>query len=265
MFTYTRIIICFYICAVYHAEAQPMACTDTEENCDHLILTTDICNLRPSSALFLCAKTCNMCNIDPANVTNPTNPIPTHTAIASSTIQSSVSLPLVQSSFITIVQSSKSTPTSIGISTQQPSATVSSTSGSTIISCDKHKTATITVPDTDHNTCYYFYDLNRRYKDAKHICEAESTHVVHLETDEEELRLTRLMTGYSPQFWLGMEVVGGDWHWVGNGLSSPVMDDLWEGQHSPTGHEKYAYNTPPDHWKTGDSNMEYRVLCEENF
>ncbi|XP_062608175.1 uncharacterized protein LOC134270020 [Saccostrea cucullata] len=251
MLAYSWIVVC-YIFAISYGKAQQIACTDAEENCQHLIQTLDICNLRPSSALFLCAKTCNMCNTDPGSVTNPTNPIPTHTDVASSSIQSTLT---------TSGQSSKSTTSALLTS----STVVNPSSGSTTVSCDKHQSATMTIPDTDHGTCYYFYDLNKRYKDAKRICEAEATHVVHLESDEEELRLGRLMTGYAPQFWLGMEVVNGDWQWVGNGQSSPVTDNLWEGQHDPHGHSVYAYNSPPDHWKTGDNNMEYRVLCEENF
>ena len=63
------------------------------------------------------------------------------------------------------------------------------------LTCTKHRDSTVTIPDTDHRTCYYFYEVNKRYKDAKKICEAGGTHLVHLETDQEERRLHGLMSG----------------------------------------------------------------------
>jgi len=68
-------------------------------------------------------------------------------------------------------------------------------------------------------------------------------------------------SGHADQFWLGLEKHNGHWYWVGPHSRTQITETHWEGSGSGTN----AYNTPPDHWKTGSNQMTYKIICEQQL
>ncbi|XP_021349385.1 uncharacterized protein LOC110447793 isoform X3 [Mizuhopecten yessoensis] len=146
------------------------------------------------------------------------------------------------------------------------------TTGSSIVStgappalvCNKMTDAQTIVADPVHRVCYYHFTQGEKVAEATARCGRVNLHLVHLETEEEELFLnTKLQAaGHADQFWLGLEKIGGQWVWVDGPRHTPVTSEThWEGSDGGT----YAYNTPPDHWKPASDSMYYKAVCEDNM
>ncbi|XP_069115842.1 mucin-2-like [Argopecten irradians] len=131
------------------------------------------------------------------------------------------------------------------------------------LSCNKMADAATAIADPVHRVCYYYFTQGEKVSAAKARCGSVNLHLVHIETEEEELFLNKklLAAGHADQFWLGLEKVNGQWVWVDGDDHTPVTSGThWEGSDGGT----YAYNTPPDHWKAASDSMYYKAVCEDN-
>ncbi|XP_060067604.1 uncharacterized protein LOC132547816 [Ylistrum balloti] len=229
------------------SKAPTTVCEDNEkDNCIDLLLQCDDQNIAQR-----CRKTCGICSVGTTQASYQSSDVGTYAIRKKQLVQTE---PLSY-------DDAKSSTTGSWVTTGSSNLT---TGLPPTLTCNKMADAQIVVADPVNRICYYQFTQDEKVAEAKARCGRANLHLVHLETEEEELFLNKKLqaAGHADQFWLGLEKISGQWVWVDGLRHTPVTSETyWEG--SDDGN--FVYNTLKDHWKRATDSMYYNTVCEDNM
>ncbi|XP_053575546.1 C-type lectin domain family 10 member A-like, partial [Bombina bombina] len=118
-------------------------------------------------------------------------------------------------------------------------------------------------------SCYYLSKDTKSWPSAKKFCESKSSHLVTINTREEQNYLQGLKPG---EFvWIGLTDVDGHWKWV-DGTNYETALKYWkEGQpdeyfgHGLGGGEDCAHLLHNGEWNDEHCSRPYFYICENNI
>ncbi|XP_069808703.1 asialoglycoprotein receptor 1-like isoform X2 [Dendropsophus ebraccatus] len=118
-------------------------------------------------------------------------------------------------------------------------------------------------------SCYFFSKDGKSWEDAKKICEAQSAHMVVINTEEEQNFIFGIAKG--KYTWIGLTDVSGEWKWVDGTKYDSTPQDWLPGQpdeyfgHGLGGGEDCAHLHKNGQWNDDHCSRRYWYLCEMNM
>ncbi|KAM4678132.1 asialoglycoprotein receptor 1-like [Discoglossus pictus] len=119
-----------------------------------------------------------------------------------------------------------------------------------------------------NSSCYYFSNAGKSWEDAKKHCESENSHLVVINTKEEQKYMQKLARS---QFtWIGLTDADGEWKWVDGTNYNSVPTNWRRGQpdnyhrHGVEGSEDCAHLHLLGLWNDDYCSTRYRHICEKD-
>lgn len=121
----------------------------------------------------------------------------------------------------------------------------------------------------NHLSCYLFSNEGKSWEDAKKICEAKKSHLVVINSEEEQNFVFGITKG--KYTWIGLTDVSGDWKWVDGTKYDSTPKNWIPGQpdeyfgHGLGGGEDCAHLHQNGEWNDDHCSRRYWYLCEMNM
>ncbi|XP_053320685.1 asialoglycoprotein receptor 1-like [Spea bombifrons] len=115
-------------------------------------------------------------------------------------------------------------------------------------------------------SCYYFSKIGKSWDDSKKLCEEDNSHLVVINTEEEQEFVSMLS---KRQFmWIGLTDVDGEWKWVDGTKYDSAPKNWIVGQpdefygHGLGGGEDCAHLHYSGEWNDDHCSRQYKYICE---
>lgn len=121
----------------------------------------------------------------------------------------------------------------------------------------------------NHLSCYFYSNEGKQWDDAKKICEAKKSHLVVINSEEEQNFLFGITKG--KYTWIGLTDVSGNWKWVDGTKYDSTPQNWIPGQpdeyfgHGLGGGEDCAHLHNTGEWNDDHCSRRYWYLCEMNM